>query len=124
MARRTKAEIEAARAKSEAAHAYRLRTVYGITPEIYWSTFNHQGGRCAICGIANGRTKRLAVDHWHGCKEPHARNHGCMKCVRGVICGGCNTFIGRIRDSPAVGDRLKKYLTDPPMQQVIADGKY
>lgn len=65
-----------------------------------------QNGKCAICGDVPG-VRRLAVDHDHACCPGRK---SCGKCVRGLLCGRCNTGLGMFKDSP---DRLlaaKSYL--------------
>lgn len=73
------------KAVSARSHALRTEKVYGITEEQYWALYEAQGGRCAICQRASGRTKRLAVDHNH---ETGA--------VRALLCGPDNQMIGRL----------------------------
>jgi hypothetical protein len=48
---------------------------------------------CEVCGT----TERLTVDHDHACC-PGPRS--CGKCVRGRLCGACNTALGSLRDDP------------------------
>lgn len=84
------------------AHGRRLETVYGITREQYDELLRFQGGRCAICRRATGRTKRLAVDHDHAqaMRDGHPHNHGCPNCVRGLVCSPCNDVLAHFRDNP------------------------
>jgi len=60
---------------------------------------------CAIClqpeRIA-GRS--LSVDHDHRCCD------GCEKCVRGLLCHGCNVGIGNLMDSPELLRKAAEYL--------------
>ncbi len=53
---------------------------YGITAADYEAMYERQGGRCAICGAAEGK---LVVDH----------NHKTGK-VRELLCHLCNAMIG------------------------------
>lgn len=57
-----------------------LRHRYGITLAEWHAMFKAQGGRCAIC---DEEKPRLVVDHCHVTKR-----------VRGLLCDGCNTFMG------------------------------
>lgn len=102
------------KARSLAAHASRTRQRYGITQAEYWALYEAQGGKCYICHKGRGLSKRLAVDHDHKCTEGHAQNWGCQKCIRGLLCSSCNTFLGRTGDDPSVGERLAEYLRNPP----------
>jgi hypothetical protein len=47
------------------------------------------------------------VDHDHACcPGPYT----CGRCVRGVLCGRCNTVLGKVGDSPALLRSLADYL--------------
>lgn len=93
------------------AHGRRLAQVYSITPEFYAAILAEQGGVCAICQRATGKTKRLAVDHDHSCCNGPV---SCGLCVRGALCGTCNKTLGHLRDDPKAGLRLAAYLTRWP----------
>lgn len=56
-----------------------------------------QGGRCAICKIILTETKDMHWDHDHSCCNQN--NVGCNKCVRGIVCGGCNRGLGHFKDN-------------------------
>jgi hypothetical protein len=64
-----------------------------------------QGGGCAICRRDNGK-RLLAVDHDHACC-PGERT--CGKCVRGLLCDGCNHGLGKFRDDPELLRRAAEY---------------
>lgn len=72
---------------------------YGIEVGEYERRYQAQGGKCAICNVATGASKRLAVDHNHA-----------TGAVRGLLCSPCNKFVGRLRDSPDAFLRAHKYL--------------
>lgn len=63
------------------------------------------GGRCAICN----RETDLVVDHDHKCC-PTQRT--CGKCVRGLLCAGCNTGLGAFGDNPEALASALDYLRD------------
>lgn len=67
---------------------------YGVDPAWYREALAAQGGGCAICGARPGRRK-LNVDHDH---SHCARDKGCRVCVRGLLCGPCNTGLGMFND--------------------------
>jgi hypothetical protein len=73
--------------------------VYGLLPGEYERMYEEQGGVCFICRRANGRTKRLAVDHDHD-----------TGLVRGLLCGPCNKFVGYVRNSADAFRRGAAYL--------------
>jgi hypothetical protein len=58
---------------------------YGITPELYSSLLEEQGGKCGICGSdkAGKKGQRFAVDHDHATGD-----------IRGLLCIACNSHLG------------------------------
>lgn len=68
-----------------------LRRKYGMTEDDYLALYETQGGVCAICKQPPVGNKGLGVDHDH--------NTGV---VRGLLCMGCNTGIGNLRESPQI----------------------
>lgn len=100
---------ERKRATSKARHeAHVQRTYRGMGPGDYDRILEEQGGVCAICGLAKGITKRLAVDHDHFQDWPY-----------GALCAVCNDYLAYIRRRAEVGLNLHRYLTDPPAWKVI-----
>lgn len=87
--------------QKQRAHELMVTKTYGIEAGEYERLYKAQGGKCAICQYATGQSKRLAVDHNH--------NTGV---VRGLLCGPCNQFVGRLRDSPEAFLRAYKYLSN------------
>lgn len=90
-------------------HSKRVEEVYGISAEEYWSIYEAQGGKCAICRRATGARKRLSVDHCHLSGE-----------VRGLLDSTCNKLLGHIRDDPSAADRIADYLENPPARAVLS----
>lgn len=93
----------------------RIGETYNLSPERYWRLYKAQGGVCAICRRATGKTRKLAVDHDHSCC---AAPMSCGECVRGLCCSTCNNFLGHVRDEPAAGDRIRDYLNHPPAKDI------
>lgn len=93
------------RARSKAQHESHVQRTYGLSEGEYDRLYRFQRGRCALCGIASGRRKRLAVDHDHK-----------TGAVRGILCTDCNRIVlGRLaRDSPVFFLRGLAYLEDSP----------
>lgn len=81
----------------------RIKRIYNLTKEQYESMMALQNNVCAICNKKPGRAY-LAVDHDHSCC---ASGKTCGNCVRGLLCGACNAFIGRINENPS---RLLEYF--------------
>ena len=85
---------------------YRWQSIqkkYKLTKQMYLDMLEQQNGVCAICQNPPNRDW-LAVDHDHACC-PGIKS--CGKCVRGLLCGSCNSFLGRVNDSPV---KLIAYL--------------
>jgi len=75
-----------------------LMRVFGITLDQYENLAAAQDNRCAICGKPE-TGKRLSVDHDHQTGR-----------VRGLLCGLCNTAIGKLNDDPALLEKAVTYL--------------
>lgn len=109
------------------ANALRMRVAdHGLTIEQFQAMYEAQGGRCAICRRPEGITRhtRLAIDHWHGhgCETTvgkHTRH--CGECVRGLLCGRCNTgIIGQANDDPQLLRRAIAYLERTSQLKLVA----
>lgn len=68
----------------------------------YDKLFLNQSGCCAVCKRHQEEFKRaLAVDHCHITGK-----------VRGLLCGGCNTCLGHVKDSIDLLNVLVSYLKE------------
>lgn len=81
-----------------------LASKYGLSVDDFDTMLQKQGGGCAICGHAvgilhRGKRLRLCVDHCHQ-----------TGVVRGILCNGCNTGIGSLKDDPNLLERAAEYL--------------
>lgn len=66
-----------------------LKRKFGISLHEYDLMLTEQKGKCACCGIhQNKLTMRFAVDHDHD-----------TGLIRGLLCGNCNTAIGKLGDN-------------------------
>lgn len=104
------------------AHGRMVEATYGIPRELYWALYEAQGGKCAICQIATGKTKRLAVDHDHKMAVEvcgHDADKGCPNCVFGLCCGPCNIMLGRLGRRPDPYVNVLNYLYDPPARKIL-----
>jgi Recombination endonuclease VII len=91
-----KARYPLYRLSAEEKRSQNYRQNYGITEEDYQRMFEQQGGVCAACGQPPtpqqvGRARRvmtvLHVDHDHTTGE-----------VRALLCSGCNSAMGMLKD--------------------------
>lgn len=105
------------RTKKTLARARYLTNTYSISPEFYDALYAYQDGRCYWCQLAMGKSAKLPVDHDHACCPGSV---SCGKCVRGLLCHECNTFLGRrMRDDPETIKRGARYLVEPPAQALL-----
>lgn len=83
----------------DAQRRYRLKYLYGLTPDARSALLDKQGGVCPIC-----RTDEdLVVDHDHD-----------TGIVRGLLCRRCNSAVGLLQDDPAMCRRAVAYLENIP----------
>jgi hypothetical protein len=104
-----------------------LRSRFHITVQDYDRLYAEQEGRCGICrkpgrGSArpNGsRTPRLSVDHDRRCCSG---DMSCGRCVRGLLCGGCNPRMGfyELFKNECASWRNRRR---PPEQEVVLDDR-
>lgn len=87
-----------------------LRTITsrrGITVQSYNEMIERIGNRCEICGneetrkSSKGETTRLCIDHCHKTEK-----------VRGMLCHGCNTAIGKFKDDITLLQKAITYLEE------------
>lgn len=81
---------------------------HGITPEKLISLVS--GEVCENPGCQRPATGRdLHIDHDHRCC-PYGTPKMCGKCIRGVLCRGCNLALGLLEESEGRVKGLIKYL--------------
>ena len=87
---------------------YQLVRNYNITLEDFNKIKESQDNCCAICGKHESNFKKgLAVDHCHTTGK-----------IRGLLCGGCNTSLGRFNDDINMLNKAIQYLQKetPPIK--------
>lgn len=74
---------------------------YGITLAQLREMIAAQGGVCALCvePLSDGLARKVHVDHCHETGR-----------IRGVLCAGCNTAIGKLGDNEAGLQRALDYV--------------
>ena len=80
--------------------------MFGLAEDDYARRRAFQGGRCAICQVATGKARALAVDHDHD-----------SGLIRGLLCQPCN-FVLLGRYGPEALQRALDYLEHPPAEQI------
>lgn len=81
---------------------------FGLDRAAFDEMLESQGGSCAICGTKDPGSSYWHVDHDHSCCMPGKA--GCGRCVRGILCRGCNHGLGLFRDSPERLESAAAYL--------------
>ncbi len=72
---------------------------YGVTKEFLIKLYEKQQGKCAICNEIPQSERGLHVDHCHKTNK-----------VRGLLCHGCNTGIGALKENVNVLLQAINYL--------------
>lgn len=67
---------------------------FNVSQERFEKMLAEQGGGCAICGVMSPGARDWHIDHDHACCPEGGRS--CGECVRGLLCGFCNTRLGTI----------------------------
>jgi Recombination endonuclease VII len=68
-------------------------TCYRLRMNDVLTLLEQQGGVCAICKMELDSSS-WRIDHDHSCEHDDKGVMSCAKCVRGLLCTGCNTFAG------------------------------
>ena len=87
--------------------AYVRRRKYQLKQKDLAKIMGAQSGVCAICGDAEA----LQIDHDHACCSG---KRACGRCVRGLLCGRCNTGLRWFLDDPARLQAAARYVLTPP----------
>jgi hypothetical protein len=83
--------------------AYHRKTSYGIPAELFKEMLDKQNNSCAICRLAFEKTNRVNTPH-----VDHA--HDGTKQIRGLLCGNCNSGIGKLGDDFSTVIKAASYL--------------
>lgn len=79
---------------------------YGLSVEAVSKLLESQRDLCAICGT-QFEDGNFRVDHDHSCCP---EKKSCGKCIRGLLCNGCNIALGALGDTEESLMRAVKYL--------------
>ena len=80
---------------------------YKLTDEMFKARLEAQENKCAVCRVLFTLKVKPYIDHDHSCCMGQVT---CGKCVRGILCNGCNTLIGKIETRPGWMRAVSKYL--------------
>lgn len=69
---------------------------YGLTPERFDALMKGQGSACGICFEPLVIGPQTHIDHDHTCCPGIG---SCGECVRGILCGNCNSLLGMSNDN-------------------------
>lgn len=84
-----------------------LARTYGLTAQQYDELLARQNYACALCRKEHTEfSRKLAVDHDHNCC-PGGKS--CGRCVRGLLCPACNTFLGKIEAGSVTLIQIEEY---------------
>lgn len=78
---------------------------YGLTDEALQAMMDKYQGMCWLCR----KKPAVHIDHDHTCCSIRSQQT-CGKCIRGVLCSGCNTGLGQLGDSLEGLERATLYL--------------
>lgn len=109
---RVKANSAIWRAKPESKaklREYHYLRAYGLTSAQVKALLVQQGGVCAICGTADPGSH---TNSKHELGRWHVDHNHATGVVRGILCGGCNTGLGKFKDSADIALRAAIYLEE------------
>lgn len=91
-------------------------TRFGITEKQFDQLLEHQDYACGICREPFDVGQRVCIDHDHACcpVPPDGRSRSCGRCVRGLLCVRCNTWLGWME---TYGASVNTYLANQPGPQ-------
>ena len=90
----------------------------GLADEQYQALLAKQHNKCLICSIvfnAEPKTSTPCIDHDHACC-PRIGKRTCGKCIRGVICYGCNVMLGFSKENITTLQNAIQYLKENQCQ--------
>ncbi|MFK4071877.1 endonuclease VII domain-containing protein [Streptomyces sp. NPDC029674] len=84
-------------------------SAFKMTRKDFDRLLSAQGSKCAICERTQDEAeRRFSVDHDHSCCPGAGKS--CGKCIRGLLCGPCNLFIGLAGDRAETLMRAAAYI--------------
>ena len=105
--RRAHPHLESPESRKKSNRKYRIAS-YGLTQDDFNLLLKMQGYACGMCRELFAEGQLIHVDHDHGYCP--VKNRSCGKCVRGLLCHGCNIALGHIEHRYAMA---RAYLDGP-----------
>jgi hypothetical protein len=91
---------------------------YGLTQALFDALLEAQGYACGMCRESFSDDQAIFIDHDHACCRDEKSS--CGKCVRGLLCLGCNTALGHIERKYEIA---RVYIGSSPGQLVLRAGR-
>jgi Recombination endonuclease VII len=82
-----------------------LNRAYKLSLEEFDKMVKDRNNKCYIC---REDMEKPCVDHNHNCCPDMHKT--CGKCIRGLLCAGCNLLLGRLKDDVVKLERAIVYL--------------
>lgn len=111
--RRDHPHRESPESKKRSNRKYRIAS-YGLTLEQFDRLVEVQDYACGMCHEPFENGQLIHVDHDHACCPQ--KNRSCGKCVRGLLCHGCNISLGHIEHRYAMA---RAYLDGPRLWAIL-----
>lgn len=89
---------------------WKIVNLYNLTEDRVQEILEYQGNKCATCHV-EFEGLDFAIDHDHSCCSGAS---SCGKCIRGFLCLGCNTGLGKLKDNIEILHRAITYLSNNP----------
>jgi hypothetical protein len=96
---------EYSKKRKDSSRKWYLKSVYNLTIEEYDRLYSKNNGKCWICD--EKKSYFLHVDHDHSCCNSFK---SCGKCIRGLLCHGCNSLLGHAKDNEKILKSAIMYL--------------
>ena len=91
--RRANPHRESPESRKKSNRKYRISS-YGLTQEQFDQMLEIQGHACGMCHEPFEEGQLIHVDHDHACCPE--KNRSCGRCLRGLLCHGCNIALGHV----------------------------